>query len=154
MPHERNSYTLSGLVITWSIYKACTAAKQSSTRKSPCSKNSHRRPAVRSGVGGDSGSVTFAGNASEKVRLRGKAKVRARRVRAKKTIYIRGFLRPYHAWKYRQCCGTSDAASIAGPAKPGASPFISLTAFHGRKLTCLGHTNCLTHCMRSVTDLL
>ena len=149
---ERNSYTLSGSVITRSMYKACTAAKQSSTRNSPRGFGSHRGPAVRFRVSGGSGSVTFAGNASEMVRLRGEAEVRARRVRGK-NIYILGFLGSSHAWKCCECCGTSDAASIACPKKPGPSLFIFLTAFRGRNLTCLCHTTCLTGCMRSVTDL-
>ena len=93
----RNSYTLSGSVITWSMYKACTVVKQSSTRKSLWASCSHRSPAVRFGVSGGSGSVTFVGNASDRVRLRGEAEVRARRVRAKINIYIQGFLRSNHA---------------------------------------------------------
>lgn len=150
---ERNSYTLSASVITRSMYKACTAAKQSSTRNSPWGFGSHRGPAVRFRVSGGSGSVTFAGIASEMVRVRGEAEVRTRRVRGKNNIYVQGFLGSSHAWKCCECCGTSDAASIACPNKPGPSLFISLIAFRGRNLTCLGHTKRLTGCMRSVTDL-
>ena len=121
----RNSYTLSGSVITWSMYKACTVAKQSSTRNWPWTFCSHRSPAVRFGVSGGSGSVTFAGNASEKVRLRGEAEVRARRVRAKFNIYIQGFLRSYHAGKFCEYCGTSDAASSACPNRTEPPPLYS-----------------------------
>ena len=109
------------------MYKACTAAKQSSTRNWRLGCWSHRSPAVRLGVSGGSGSVTFAGNASEEVRLRGEAEVRARSVRVKNNIYIQGFLRSYHGWKSCQCCGTSDAASTASANKPGASTLILLT---------------------------
>lgn len=120
----RNSYTLSGSVITCSMYKACTVAKQSSTRNWPWIFCSHRSPTVRFGVSGGSRSVTFAGNASEYVTLRGEAELRVRRARAKNNIYIQDFLRSYHTCKFCEYCGTSDAALIACPNKPGASSFM------------------------------
>ncbi len=83
----RNSNTLSAWVMTWSMYKACTAAKQSSTRKWPLGSFSHCSPTVRVVVTGGLGVVTFAGNAAEKARLRGEAEVRVRRVRTKNIIY-------------------------------------------------------------------
>ena len=56
----------------------------------------------------------------------------------------------YHAVILCECCGTSDAASIARPNNAGALRFISATVFHDRKLTSLRHSERVTYRMRSV----